>query len=183
MAIAAIGVGASAASCDPVTTDKAAGGHVDPGSSSKVKYTTVPPSTGSHYDEPSVGDRKFFTASDRPKMEILVHNLEHGYTVLWYDQAAGEAKKAELEELAKVTNKIDAASGKFIVSAWDPTYGELPADKKFALSHWSATPGAPGTTPSAPVGNRQLCGDLSGAVVQAFVEKHPRTSSPEPDAP
>ena len=84
---------------------------------------------------------------------------------------------------AKVTNKIDAASGKFIVSAWDPTYGELPADKKFALSHWSATPGAPGTTPSAPVGNRQLCGDLSGAVVQAFVEKHPRTSSPEPDAP
>ena len=42
-------------------------------------------------------------------MEALVHNLEHGYTVLWYDQKAGEAKKAELEELAKVANKTEWA--------------------------------------------------------------------------
>ena len=182
--ISAIGVPASEAACDPVTTDKASGGHVDPATAPQVKYTTVPPSSGEHYDQPAVGDRKFFTAGDRPKMEVLVHNLEHGYTVLWYDQKVGEAKemKAKLEDLAKVANKIDAASGKFIVSAWDPSYGELPAGKKFALSHWSATFAADKTSVASQAGNRQLCGALSGEVVQAFIQKHPRTASPEPGA-
>ena len=182
--IATIGVPASAAACDPVTTDKTSSGHVDPATAPKVKYPTVPPSSGEHYDEPSVSDRKFFTAGDRPKMEVLVHNLEHGYTVLWYDQKTGEAKetKADLEEIAKVTNNLDAASGKFIVSAWDPSYGELPAGKKFALSHWSATFAADKTSVVSQAGKRQLCGDLSGEVVKAFVQKFPRTASPEPGA-
>ena len=129
VAISAIGVPASAASCDPATTDKAGGNgnHVDRTATPKVKYDTVPPSYGPHFDQPAVTkSRAFYTAADRPPMEVLVHNLEHGYTVLWYDQASGEAKKAALEELAKVTNKLDAASDKFIVSAWDPSYGELP---------------------------------------------------------
>jgi hypothetical protein len=184
VAISAIGVPASAASCDPVTTDKAGGqgNHVDPATNPKVKFDTVPPSTGSHYAQPEVSDRRFFTAADRPPMERLVHNLEHGYTLLWYDQKAGDAKKAELQELAKVANKIDAASQKFIVSAWDPSYGELPAGKKFALSHWSATPGKKQAAIASQAGHRQLCGDLSGEVVKAFIDKHPRTSAPEPNA-
>lgn len=115
-------------------------------------------------------------------MEILVHNLEHGYTVLWYDQSAGDAKKSDLEALAKVANRVDAAAGKFIVSAWDPSYGPLPTGKKFALSHWSATFGPDKATVASQEGNRQLCGDLSGEVVKAFIEKHPRTASPEPNA-
>ena len=182
--ITAIGVPAAEASCDPITTDKANGQskHADPSVTPDLKYDTVPPSTGSHFSEPAVGDRKFYTAADRPKIEALVHNLEHGYTVLWYDRAAGEAKKAQLEELAKVTNKIDAASGKFIVSAWDPAYGKLPAGKKFALSHWSATFKPDKVTIASQAGNRQLCGDLSGEVVKSFVEKFPRTASPEPNA-
>ena len=191
VAISAIGVAASAASCDPPTTDKAGGNgtHVGPNTdspnTSRVKYNTVPPSTGPHYAQPAVtNNRAFYTAADRPAMEILVHNLEHGYTVLWYDQAAGEAKemKAKLEDLAKVTNKLDPSANKFIVSAWDPSYGELPAGKKFALSHWSATLAADKTSVASQVGNRQLCGDLSGEVVKAFVEKFPRTSAPEPGA-
>ncbi len=182
VAISAIGVPASAASCDPVTTDKVSGGHVDPAASPKVKYSTVPPSSGEHYDQPAVGDRRFFTAADRPKMEILVHNLEHGYTVLWYDQSVGDAKKSDLEALAKVANRVDAASGKFIVSAWDPSYGALPTGKKFALSHWSATFEADKATVASQAGNRQLCGDLSGEVVKAFIQKFPRTASPEPNA-
>jgi hypothetical protein len=186
-AITAIGVPASAASCDAPTTDKAtgSGSHVGSGTSApntfKVKYSTVPPSTGQHFSKPEVSDRKFFTAADRPAIETLVHNLEHGYTVLWYDQQAGEAKKAQLEELAKVANKVDAASGKFIVSAWDPNYGQLPAGKKFALSHWSATFGPDGKIVSQ-AGHRELCGDLSGEVVKSFIQKFPRTSSPEPGA-
>ena len=186
VAITAIGVPATAASCDPPTTDAAQGQgkHVEPSktASKTVKYTTVPPSTGAHFDQPEVNDRKFFTAADRPAMEVLVHNLEHGYTVLWYDAAAGEAKKSELENLAKVANKTDAALGKFIVSAWDPSYGALPAGKKFALSHWSATLGPDGTSITEQAGHRQLCGDLSGEIVKSFTEKYPRTSAPEPNA-
>ena len=90
--------------------------------------------------------------------------------------------KAKLEELAKVANKTEWAKDKFIVSAWDPSYGELPAGKKFALSHWSATLGADGTSEASQTGHRQLCGDLSGAVVKAFVKDYPRTSAPEPGA-
>lgn len=189
VAIESIGVSEAAASCDPATTDPATGNgsHVGPGTSSpetgKVKYDTVPPSTGPHYPEPAASNtRNFYTAKDRPKMELLVHNLEHGYTVLWYDVTAGDAKKAELEQLAKEANKTEWAKDKFIVSAWDTAYGELPAGKKFALSHWSATLSADGTKVASQAGHRQLCGDLSGAVVKAFVKDYPRTSAPEPGA-
>ena len=186
-AIENIGVPAASASCDAVTSDKAGGNgkHVPPATTPRVKYDTVPPSNGPHFDQPEVSNGiNFFTAKDRPKIEVLVHNLEHGYTVLWYDAKAGEATdmKAKLEELAKVANKTEWAKDKFIVSAWDPSYGELPAGKKFALSHWSATLGADGTSVASQTGHRQLCGDLSGAVVKAFVKDYPRTSAPEPGA-
>lgn len=190
VAITAIGVPASKASCDAPTTDKAGGNgnHVGPNTATpnttRVKYATVPPSNGPHFAVPAgVSDnRRFYTAADRPAVEVLVHNLEHGYTVLWYDQQAGAvpAMKAELENLTKVTNKIDATADKFIVSAWDPSYGAFPAGKKFALSHWSATLGADQSSVASQAGHRQLCGDLSGEVVKAFVQKYPRTSAPEP---
>ena len=61
-------------------------------------------------------------------------------------------------------------------------YGQLPAGKKFALSHWSATLGANKTSVASQAGHRQLCGDLSGEVVKAFVQQFPRTSAPEPGA-
>lgn len=182
VAITAIGVPSAVASCDLPTTDKASGNgkHVDPSQTPKIRYSTVPPSNGSHFPQPDVSGRKFFTAFDRPKMEVLVHNLEHGYTVLWYDPAAGEAKKAELAELAKVANTIGASANKFIVSAWDPSYGKLPAGKRFALSHWSANLSADQRSVTSQAGHRQLCGDLSGQVVLAFVQKFPSTAAPEP---
>jgi hypothetical protein len=189
VAITTIGVPASAASCDPVTTDKASGNqtHVGPGTATpnttRVTYDTVPPSNGPHFAQPAVSNGvNFYTAADRPQMEVLVHNLEHGYTILWYDQSAGDAKKTELEQIAKDANKLDATLNKFIVSAWDPSYGQLPAGKKFALSHWSATLGADKTSVASQAGHRQLCGDLSGEVVKAFVQQFPRTSAPEPGA-
>ena len=188
-AITKIGVSASAASCDAPTTDKAGGNgtHVGPGTSTpnttRVKYSTVPPSNGPHFavDAPSNGVN-FYTAADRPKIETLVHNLEHGYTILWYDQSVATAQKAELEQVAKLANKLDASSGKFVVSEWDPSYGQLPAGKKFALSHWSASLTTGSTAVASQAGHRQLCGQLSGAVVKAFVQQFPHTSAPEAGA-
>jgi hypothetical protein len=179
-----LGVAASAASCDPVTNDKASGGsvHVGPGTDqpnvTRVQYSTVPPTSGRHFAVPEYPNRQFYTADDRPKMETLVHNLEHGYTILWYDDSATTAQKATLRAVAKQANASKEAKDKFIVSAWDPSYGAFPAGKHFALSHWSADP----NDLSKQSGHRQLCADVSGEVVQKFITAYPRTMAPEPNA-
>ena len=109
-------------------------------------------------------------------------NRAHGYSMRGYGQGVATAQKAELEQLAKLANKLDASSGKFVVSEWDPSYGALPAGKKFALSHWSATLATDKTAVASQAGHRQLCGQLSGAVVESFVKQFPSTSAPEPGA-
>jgi hypothetical protein len=179
-----LGVSAAAASCDPITTDKASGGavHVGPGTQqpnvTRVKYSTVPPTSGEHFATPEYPNREFYTVKDRPKMETLVHNLEHGYTILWYDNTVTEKQLATLRAIAKRANESTAAQSKFIVSAWDPSYGAFAPGKHFALSHWAADP----QDLSKQAGHRQLCGDISGAVVEKFITTYPRTMAPEPNA-
>ena len=182
--LSSLGVAASAASCDPVTNDKASGSsvHVGPGTEkpnlTKVKYSTVPPTSGEHFASPQYPSRTFYTAKDRPAMETLVHNLEHGYTVVWYDATATDKQQATLKSVAEKARASDATAQKFIVSAWDPSYGAFPAGKHFALSHWAADP----QNTSKQTGHRQLCGDISGDAVQKFIEQFPYTMAPEPNA-
>lgn len=174
--LATLGVSAAAASCDPVTTDPAtgSGAHVE----GTVKYSTVPPTSGSHNAQWEFPNRGFYTADDRPQMESLVHNLEHGYTVLWYDGTASAKQLAALKAIGKQANASTEAKEKFVVSAWDDAYGAFPAGKHFAMSHWSADPNAP----AKQSGHRELCGDVSGAAVESFIKAYPRTSAPEPNA-
>jgi hypothetical protein len=174
--LTSLGVAASAASCDPITDDPTTGSgqHVD----GTVKYATVPPTSGEHNPAPEFPNRGFYTADDRPQMEKLVHNLEHGYTVLWYDDTANETQLATLRGIAEKARDSDQARDKFIVSAWDTAYGTLPEGKHFAMSHWSAE----ANDLSKQMGHRQLCGDVSGAVVNDFITKYPLTSAPEPGA-
>lgn len=170
-----LGVAAAAASCDPVTTDEGSGTgeHIGPGSQkpdqTTVEYDTVPPSHGPHFAQPAVSARKFYTAEDRPPVETLVHNLEHGYTVLWYDAEKAKGKEQMLRDIADQANKKAESQDKFLVVAWDSARGALP--KPFALAHWSKD-----------AGHRQLCGDISGAVIVDFIEKHPASDTQEPGA-
>jgi hypothetical protein len=172
-----VGVAVSAASCDAEVTDKTAGTsvHVGPGtdqaSKTTVEYATVPPSSGEHYVEPAYPSRAFYTASDRPPLENLVHNLEHGYTVVWYAESLPKAQQDELKKISDLIRADSKTGGKFIVSAWDAGRGALPAGKTIAMSHWGAKSGY-----------RQFCGVVSGAAISDFVAKHPYTDSPEPDA-
>lgn len=182
--LTSLGVAAAAAGCDPVTTDKTSGAglHVGPGTpkpgETTVKYATVPPSSGAHYGQPAFPNLGFYTAQDRPRIESLVHNLEHGYTVLWYDSTASAQQLATLRAVSTKTNATAAAKEKFIVSPWDASYGAFPAGKHFALSHWSAEAG----DVNKQAGHRQLCNDVSGAVVEKFVTAYPLTSAPEAGA-
>lgn len=174
--VTAFGVTASAASCDPVQTTPAAGTgeHVGPGTTkpdaSPVKYATVPPTFGPHYAQTAGFERRFYTLADRPAMEQLVHNLEHGYTVIWYDDTiTGDSLKA-LEDL--VTKLRSQESTRFVIaSAWDPAYGAFPDGKGIGIAHWGAKNGY-----------RQMCGGVSGEAVNAFMQKYPKSDSPEPNA-
>ena len=84
----------AAAACDPVIDDPASGSadHVGPGTSApdkvRIDYATAPPSSGQHLAQPALSDRRVYTVADAPAIESLVHNLEHGYTILWYDPSA-----------------------------------------------------------------------------------------------
>lgn len=182
--LSSLGATQAAAKCDPETTDVAKGGgeHVGPNTPQstvkKVKYTTVPPSSGQHFAVPAFPARQFYTATDRPKLEALVHNLEHGYSILWYDATASTEQIAELKAISREANDSASAQKKFIVSAWDESYGALPAEKHFALSHWSAN----ANDPKKQAGHRVLCGGVSGAVVEKFITAHPLTDAPEAGA-
>jgi hypothetical protein len=172
-----IGVPVAAASCDTTITDPVSGvsDHVGPGTNkpteTSVKYATVPPSSGKHFAVPEANARAFYTASDRPVLETLVHNLEHGYTVVWYDESTPKAQQDELKKLAPLARDSDNAGPKFIVSAWDQSRGAFPSNKHIAMSHWGAKSGY-----------RQFCGQVSGEAIQSFVQKHPSADSPEPNA-
>ena len=172
-ALDSFGVAASAADCDEPTTDDTAGvnDHVEDGT--KVTYDQVPPSSGKHWGAPAFPARSFYTDRDRPEIEQLVHNLEHGYTVLWYDDTITGKALDTLKDLAAnaASNDLAGPGSKFIVSAWDDSYGTLPSGKHVALSHWGATKG-----------HRQLCGKVSGEVVQTFMKKFPYSDAPEPKA-
>jgi len=172
-----LGVGAAAASCDAITTDTGGGQgeHVGPGTpkpdETTVKYDTVPPSHGPHFASPAVSERKFYTAEDRPPVETLVHNLEHGYTILWYDGTKAKGKEQLLRDIADQANKQSESRDKFLVVEWDSSRGAFPDGKPYALAHWAKD-----------AGHRQLCGDLSGAAVVDFVKKYPASDTQEPRA-
>jgi hypothetical protein len=171
--LSSFGVTAAAASCNDVqTTDKtntdAFRTHVADGT--VEKYKTVPPSFGPHWASPVLGSRAFYTTKDRPQMEQLVHNLEHGYTIVWYDSTIKGDQLSALEDLSTSARaKDETAPSKFIVSAWDNAYGKFPAGKHLGISHWGAE-----------TSHTQMCGKVSGAVVDDFIKKYPAADSPEP---
>jgi len=171
-ALGTFGVNAAAAQCDGPTTDKLVEGtHVDPGT--RIKYQQVPPSSGPHWNPPVQSPAEFYSKADRPAMEELVHNLEHGYTIIWYDSTIKGPQLQALKDISRRAQTEKATSlGKFIVSAWDSSYGKFPPGKHVALSHWSAN-----------AGHRQLCGKASGDVVASFIKKFPASDAPEAGAP
>jgi hypothetical protein len=170
-----IGVSASAAGCDAITTKNATGNqqHVNPGT--PITYPDAPPAFGKHWGNFLQGSeiRSFYTTSDRPQVERLVHSLEHGHTIAWYDDTVkpGTAAYADLKNIA---SKLSADSY-FMAAPWKSTDGAaFPAGKHVVLTHW--------TGPSKQLGVWEYCGKPSGAVVKSFLQKYVPTNAPEPGA-
>lgn len=179
VATAELGAETGAAGCDPVLEDKTQGNLDHKPDGTALTFPVSPPSSGPHYQMPAPFERKFYTAEDRPTMGNLVHNLEHGYTILWYSEkvAGDDEKMRTVERIANSYSSTDL-TGKFIAAPYQAKDGgpAWPAGKEFALSHWG------GGEPTAQKGYRQYCADASGTAIKQFTDKYPATDAPEPNA-
>jgi hypothetical protein len=180
--LAALGAPADAAGCtEPVATEAEGNGeHREVGTD--LGYEQSPPAAGPHYPTWVPLDRKFYSVQDRPEVGFLVHNLEHGYTVLWYDETIAEDDE-QLAVVKAIAKKFEGESyeNKFIAAPWTSQDGEpFPDGAHVALTHWSM-----GDTQGVPEGQHgvtQYCDEPSGEAVATFVEDFPYTDSPEPGA-
>ncbi len=168
--LALIGASPADASCGEVTSEDTGGSgeHLGP-EAAPIAYDTAPPSSGAHFQAPEFPAQPFYTAQDRPATESLVHNMEHGYTVVWYAEDLPAEQVEQLRSISGIAREEASTGGKFIVSAWDDAYGELEQDAQVALSHWGADQG-----------HRQYCGQVSGEAIQSFIDAYPVSDSPEP---
>lgn len=180
-------IGAPASVCQDVVTKDATGNQDHVPTGTPVTYEDAPPAFGAHWNElnvaPAPMDRKFYDSSDRPELESLVHNLEHGYTVVWYDEtiADDDAALTELRAVAKKFPGSDNYRYKFIAAPWlssDEDGASFPEDQHIALTHWST--GGEGEDKQAGVW--QYCSEFSGEALETFMLDYPYLDSPEPAA-
>jgi len=184
--LADIGASAGAAGCSPIDTHDANGNQQHRSEGTPITYAQAPPEYGPHWPTPAIWTRHFYTTDERPPLEQLVHNLEHGYTIVWYDDdIAGDSDAvSQLQGIAAKfdgTNPNDPSTYKLIVAPYtndDP--GSFPADKDIALTHWTADWSS--GQPEDQKGVSEYCSKVSGPVVQQFVSDYPFSASPEPNA-
>lgn len=176
-------IGASASACQKLTTKPAEGtqDHVPEGT--ELNLLGAPPAFGQHYDQPDSMDRKFYATSDRPPMGNLIHNLEHGYTVVWYDEEAGDDSQqmAELKAMAKKFSGTGNSRLKFKVAPWTSDDGpDFPDGQHIAYTHWSKGGVGPDAS-GKEVGVWQYCSEPSGEALKTFIDDYPYFDSPEPN--
>ena len=180
-------IGAAASTCQKVTTKKATGQQQHVPDGTPIEYTDAPPAFGEHYGTPAPMERKLYTGEDRPELGTLVHNLEHGYTILWYDKTIADDTKA-MNELRGIADKLAGTSNmrtKFKAVPWtsdDEGGKKFPSGQHVAFTHWSVGGAGQSADPAKQVGVWQYCSDLSGKALSDFMLKYPYTDSPEPAA-
>ena len=189
--LADIGVSADAAGCQDVVTKPAEGSseHID--APTPIPYTDAPPAFGPHRPTPAEFSRKFYTAEDRPEVAELVHNLEHGYTILWYDETVTDDAE-QLQAVEDLAAKFDVGSGddiddiseynenKVVAAPWTSDDGKpFPADAHVALTRWLAE--GDDAAEGQGEGVWLYCEQASGEVLEQFMEDYPQSNSLEPD--
>jgi hypothetical protein len=177
-------IGAPASACGEITTKPAKGNNDHVPEGTPMTYPESPPAFGTHWANWEEMGRKFYAAADRPPVGKLVHNLEHGYTLLWYDEtvAADAAQLADVKALADKYVGTDNLRLKFKAVPWLAGDGDpFPDGQHVALTHWS-NGGTGDAATGEQVGVWQYCSAPSGAALKDFMEKYPYLDSPEPNA-
>lgn len=92
----------------------------------------IPPTGGSH-NAVSLGVKtRFYPLADKPRPERAVHNLEHGFVVIWYDSKVPAAQVQLLQAMAN-----DPSMDRLLVVGW--WQSDLPSDKHVVITSWSKT--------------------------------------------
>jgi hypothetical protein len=181
-------VGSAASVCGDITKKTAEGNNDHVPSTQQVTYKDAPPAFGAHWNEaglaPAPMERKLYT-DDRPELESLVHNLEHGYTILWYDETVADDSE-QMNELRAIADKFAGTSNlrfKFKAVPWLESDGKsFPEGQHIAFTHWSIGGADQDPAGDGQVGVWQYCTDVSGDALNAFMLKYPYMDSPEPTA-
>ncbi|KRB79641.1 hypothetical protein ASE01_23225 [Nocardioides sp. Root190] len=183
-------IGASADACGEITEKEATGSgdHVD--KDQQVTYEEAPPAFGAHWNEaglaPAPITDRYYTADTRPELESLVHNLEHGYTILWYDATAAK-NSGEIAAIKAMAATLDANDTnqrlKFKAAPWTSddakeTGKGFPKGQHIAFTHWRND-----AANEKSFGAWQYCTDASGEALKSFMKKYPFTDAPEPFVP
>ena len=183
--LASLGVPAAEAGCQDVVTRPADGNNDHRPEGERILYEQAPPATGPHWGQFLQGPeiRKLYTSDDRPPVEQLVHSLEHGHTILWYDETVAD-DDAAMSELRAIARKFPSSTDprdKFIAAPWTEDDGEpFPDDAHVALTHWSV---GEAKDVEDQRGVWQYCSQVSGEAVEEFMGDYPYSDSPEPDSP
>ena len=180
-------IGAPASVCEDITTKPANGNQEHVPDGQQVTYEDAPPAFGSHWnnaESPARMSAKFWKESDRPELETLVHNLEHGFTIVWYDETIADDDEA-MTELEAVGKKFPGTTNmryKFYAAPWTSEdvdeSGAFPDGQHIAFTHWSADK----DDPTKSNGVWQYCSKPSGEALDEFMLEYPYFDSPEPDA-
>ncbi|MDN5727023.1 MAG: DUF3105 domain-containing protein [Propionibacteriales bacterium] len=176
-----LGAPAAEAGCLPEETSPATGNQQHVPDGDIVPYPRLPPDSGPHYNEWSEFSEKFYTGKDRPPIEKLVHNLEHGYVVIWYADTMDEPQRLQLQTLVN-TYSLNNPSDKVKAAPWSvgTDGGSFPDGSQLIMTRWVADPAEP-TNEAKQSGVRMACHTVSGEALEQFKEKYPATSAPEPN--
>lgn len=185
-------IGAPASACQPEQI-LAATGEQDHRETGDIEYETSPPVFGPHRPSPAPMDRKFYTPEDRPEIEQLIHNSEHGYAILWYDEtaAADDEMMADIRGISSKLQGTDNLRLKFKAVPWE---GEadggdaFPEGQHIAIGRWTSTlepeqgdaPEFDGEPGESGYGILEYCSEPSGEALNDFMLRWPYTNSVEP---
>ncbi len=180
-----IGAAAADAGCGPIGEVEAsgAGEHVPTG---PIDYATEPPSFGAHRPEAAPAGIHFYSVDDRPEVEMLTHNLEHGWTIVWYDEGIDDQQLDEIKATAEKFGTFGSDPEYNVIFApWKQSDGAaIPDDRQIAFTHWSVHQPEfdeeffrQGDVDSW--GQSQYCDSFSGAALDDFMQRYPYDDAPE----
>jgi hypothetical protein len=171
-------IGGPASVCQDVIT-KDATGQQDHRDGEQITYDDAPPAFGPHWPSPDTIEDRFYSKDSRPEVEVLVHNLEHGYTILWYDETAADdpAMLGEVKAIADKLNDSDTNNRlSFKAVPWTKDDGkDFPDGQHIAFTHWTADQAT-----GKSEGVWQYCSEPSGEALEQFMKDYPYYNAPEP---
>jgi hypothetical protein len=126
-----------------------------------LEWEDVPPNSGEHNARTLRTLTRFYSRGDDPAPELVVHDLEHGIVVAWYDPELPDEEVATLEQVARAL-----PTNRFVAVPWNRSTFE--DGRHVVLTAW---------------GHTQRCERVSGRVVYEFTREYADKDAPEKGAP